>query len=66
VLALYINKRLFLHEISRMAFFAPFVLSVSVFGIVWGWMLETRYGLLNLSLAAIGLPRNIPWLSNPS
>lgn len=66
VFALYINKQLFGHQISRMAFFAPFVLSVSVVGIVWGWMLETRYGLLNLSLAAIGLPGNTPWLSNIS
>src|SRR5581483_9293345 len=66
VLALYINKRLFAHEISRMAFFAPFVLSVSVVGIVWGCIRETRYGLLNLSLAAIGLPGNTPWLSNIS
>lgn len=63
-LALYVNKKLFGHEISRIAFFAPFVLSVSVVGIVWGWMLDTRYGLLNLSLGAIGLPGNIPWLSN--
>lgn len=64
VFALYINKRLFGHEISRIAFFAPFVLSVSVVGIVWGWMLETRYGLVNLTLGTIGLPGNIPWLSN--
>jgi len=63
-LALYVNKKLFLHQVSRFAFFAPFVLSVSVVGIVWGWMLETRYGLVNLSLGAIGLPGNTPWLSN--
>lgn len=63
-LALYVNKKLLGHQISRMAFFAPFVLSVSVVGIVWGWMLDTRYGLLNLALGAIGLPSNTPWLSN--
>ncbi len=63
-LALYVNKRLAGHAISRVAFFAPFVLSVSVVGIVWGWMLDTRYGLLNLSLGALGLPSNTPWLSN--
>ncbi len=63
-LALYVNKKLLGHELSRMAFFAPFVLSVSVVGIVWGWMLDTRYGLLNLALGGLGLPGNTPWLSN--
>src|SRR5262249_53450974 len=49
LLALYLNRKLWGHQLSRLAFFAPFVLSVSVVGIVWGWILETRYGLLNLA-----------------
>ena len=64
LLALYVNRKLWAHEISRLVFFAPFVLSVSVVGIVWGWVLDTRYGLLNLLLRSLGLPGNIPWLTN--
>jgi multiple sugar transport system permease protein len=64
LLALYVNQKLWAHQLSRLAFFAPFVLSVSVVGIVWGWILDTRYGLLNLLLGAIGLPGTIPWLTN--
>jgi len=66
LLAIYVNQKLWAHQVSRLAFFAPFVLSVSVVGIVWGWMLETRYGLLNLGLAVLGLPGNTPWLTNVS
>jgi multiple sugar transport system permease protein len=64
LLALYVNKKLWAHQVSRLAFFAPFVLSVSVVGIVWGWILETRYGLLNLGLGAAHLPASTPWLTN--
>jgi multiple sugar transport system permease protein len=64
LLALYVNRKLFGHQLSRLAFFAPFVLSVSVVGIVWGWILETRYGLLNLALGDLGLPATTPWLTN--
>jgi multiple sugar transport system permease protein len=62
--ALYVNRKLWGHQLTRLAFFAPFVLSVAVVGIVWGWILETRYGLLNLGLAAIGGPATTPWLTN--
>lgn len=64
LLALYVNDRRWAHQLSRAAFFAPFVLSTSVVGIVWGWILDTRYGLLNLALEAIGAPSGIPWLTN--
>jgi len=64
LLAVYVNRKLLGHQLSRLAFFAPFVLSVSVVGIVWGWILETRYGLLNVTLAALHLPGNTPWLTN--
>ena len=64
LLAVNVNQKLWGHQLSRLAFFTPFVLSVSVVGIVWGWILETRYGLLNLALAAVGLPGNTPWLTN--
>ena len=66
LLALYVNQKLWLNQISRVAFFAPFVLSVSVVGIIWGWILETRYGLLNLGLAVLHLPGSTPWLTNVS
>ena len=63
-LALYVNMKLWGHTFSRVVIFAPYVLSVSVTSFIWGWILETNYGLLNLVLGAIGLGGNIPWLTS--
>jgi len=45
-------------------FFAPVVLSIGVTGVVWGWLYNGDFGLLNYWLESIGLPR-VHWLSNP-
>lgn len=50
----------------RVIFFIPPVLSEVVVGLVWQWILDGNYGLLNNWLSAIGLQglaRN--WLSDP-
>jgi multiple sugar transport system permease protein len=43
----------------------PNVLSVTVMALVWVWILEAQFGLLNQYLAMLGIPK-IPWLTNPS
>ena len=56
------NKNLY-----RVIFFIPPVLSEVVVGLVWQWILDGHYGLLNGWLVSIGLPhlaRN--WLSDPA
>ncbi len=50
----------------RLVFFLPPILSEVVVGLVWQWILEGNYGLLNNWLTQIGLPqltRN--WLNDP-
>jgi ABC-type sugar transport system permease subunit len=50
----------------RALFFIPPVLSEVVVGLVWQWMLDGHYGLLNSWLTNLGFPylaRN--WLSDP-
>ena len=64
-LAIYVNQRLPGYGLARTIFFAPTVLSVTVTAFVWIWILETRFGILNLYLSRVGIP-NIPWLTNPS
>ncbi|MXZ25181.1 MAG: sugar ABC transporter permease [Caldilineaceae bacterium SB0665_bin_21] len=62
--ALYVNQRLRGFTASRLAFYAPRVVSVTVVGLVWVWMLDTRFGVINQYLHKVGVPY-IPWLTNP-
>jgi multiple sugar transport system permease protein len=63
--ALYVNQQRPGHTFARTAFYAPHVVSVTVIGLVWVWMLDTRFGLVNQYLGGFGVP-DIPWLTNPS
>lgn len=62
--ALYVNQRLRGFTFSRLAFYAPRVVSVTVVGLVWVWMLDTRFGVINQYLKIFGVTQ-IPWLTNP-
>ncbi len=60
------DREIKLKNYYRMIFFIPPVLSEVVVGLVWQWLLEGNYGLLNHWLVHLGLPqltRN--WLSDP-
>ena len=61
-LALYVNKKLVGYVFSRIAFFAPYVVAVTVTSLLWKWILETDFGVLNYYLMQLGIPA-IPWLS---
>jgi multiple sugar transport system permease protein len=63
--ALYVNQQRPGHTFARTAFYAPHVVSVTVIGLVWVWMLDTQFGLVNQYLGGFGVP-NVPWLTNPS
>jgi ABC-type sugar transport systems, permease components len=47
----------------RTAFFIPTALSVTVIAVIWRWLLNGDFGLINYILAACRLPK-VPWLTN--
>ncbi|MDD5254710.1 MAG: sugar ABC transporter permease [Candidatus Omnitrophica bacterium] len=60
------DREIRLKNFYRLIFFIPPVLSEVVVGLVWQWILDGHYGLLNHGLAKIGLSafaRN--WLADP-
>jgi multiple sugar transport system permease protein len=63
--ALFVNQRWPGRTAARTMFYAPNVVSVTVIGLIWVWMLDTQFGLVNQYLGVFGVP-NIPWLTNPS
>ena len=64
IFALYVNQRWYLSAFARAAFYSPNVVSATVIGLVWVWMLDTQFGLINNYLGKVGIP-NIPWLTSP-
>ncbi len=47
----------------RALFYAPSVLSVGVVAIIWGWLMDTDFGVINYGLRLFGLPK-ISWLGD--
>jgi multiple sugar transport system permease protein len=48
----------------RTIFFAPAVLSVGIFAIIWNWLFATDSGALNFLLNLVGIGK-VPWISDP-
>jgi multiple sugar transport system permease protein len=63
-LALLINRTIPAKWLFRLAFFAPFVLPVTVVVLIWNWLFTPGFGLINSILTAIGLP-SVNWLTDP-
>jgi ABC-type sugar transport system permease subunit len=63
--ALLLNQKLRGRSIGRSVVFAPTILSGAAIAIVWIYVLDPRFGLLNLVLSFIGL-RSPSWLTDPA
>ena len=63
-LALLINRAIPAKWLFRLAFFAPFVLPVTVVVLIWNWLFTPGFGLINSIITAIGLP-SVNWLTDP-
>ena len=63
VFALFVNKSYPLSGLARTLFFAPNVVSATVIGLVWVYLLDTQYGLFNNVLGNFGISA-VPWLTS--
>lgn len=63
-LALLLNQRLPARGFVRSMVVSPRVLMVSAVGLIWGWMYNVNFGLLNYYLIRLGL-EPVPWLIDP-
>ncbi|MFH1577720.1 MAG: sugar ABC transporter permease [Candidatus Omnitrophota bacterium] len=60
------DREIRLKNFYRVVFFIPPVLSEVVVGLVWQWILDGNYGLLNNFLINVGFPHLArQWLSDP-
>jgi multiple sugar transport system permease protein len=61
--ALFVHQRWPLSTLARTLFFTPNVVSATVIGLVWVWLLDTQFGLVNQYLGMIGIGA-VPWLTS--
>ena len=62
-LALLVDAKLRGVELFRAVFYTPAIVSVVAISVVWVWLYEPTYGLLNYLLELVGLPPS-RWLSD--
>ncbi|MGO1049108.1 carbohydrate ABC transporter permease [Crossiella sp. CA198] len=62
-LALLTHRKLPAAWLFRLAFFAPYVLPVSVVVLIWMWLYQPGFGLINDTLSWLGLGE-VGWLSD--
>lgn len=62
--AILLNRKIPLRPFFRGVFFAPVVVSLVATGLIWSWMFNGTYGLINHVLSLLGL-QGVNWLSSP-
>ncbi|EFH84005.1 carbohydrate ABC transporter permease [Ktedonobacter racemifer] len=63
LLALLVNRAIPAQSLFRTIFFAPFILPVSVVTLIWSWLYQPGFGLINGTLTSLGL-KEVPWLTD--
>lgn len=64
LIAVLLNSKIKFKGLFQTLYFLPYVTSVIAIGIVWSWIFNSNYGLLNYILGFFGIDP-IPWLNKP-
>ncbi len=64
LVAIFLNQARRGRALGRVAVFTPYVLMPTVVGVIWTWLLEKDFGLINVYLGKLGIP-GPPWLVDP-
>ncbi|HKF89514.1 MAG TPA: sugar ABC transporter permease, partial [Propionibacteriaceae bacterium] len=64
VLAVLLNRKFPGRTFFRAVFFAPYVLGVAVIGLMWRYMLDPSFGVVNGILKLFGLDGDVPWITD--
>lgn len=65
LLALWLNKKGYIYTLAQGAIFSPYIISLVSVALLWLWIMDPDYGLLNWVLRLIGVPP-LKWLAHPS
>ncbi|WCK54901.1 sugar ABC transporter permease [Aneurinibacillus sp. Ricciae_BoGa-3] len=61
--ALWLNKKGWIYRFLQGAIFTPYIISLVSISLLWMWMMDPQYGLLNWVFSLVGLPPS-KWLAD--
>ena len=64
--AIVLNQQLRGRQMLRAIFYLPNVLPIAATSVIWLWIFNPEFGILNHLLGSVGLPSNGRWLSDQS
>ncbi|BFH60671.1 MULTISPECIES: carbohydrate ABC transporter permease [Paenibacillus] len=65
LLALWLNRGNFFYGIVQGAIFSPHIISLVSISLLWSWIMDPEYGLLNWVIGLFGFGK-LQWLAHPS
>ncbi|MCA0757908.1 sugar ABC transporter permease [Paenibacillus sp. N4] len=65
LLALWLNRKSLFHGFVQGAVFSPHIISLVSISLLWSWLMDPEYGLLNWVIGLAGFDP-LQWLSHPS
>jgi len=65
IAALVVIQPIRFQTLYRVVFYAPVLLSVSGVCVIWEWILNYQFGVLNYFLSMVGIPP-VPWTADPN
>ena len=63
--AVLLNRKMPGRTFFRAAIFMPYLLSISVVGMLWLWLLQPRHGLISFNLERFAVFTKVNWLGDP-
>jgi len=60
-----LNKKFAGRKFLRTAFFAPVIISPVAAAVIWRWMYDPNFGLINYSISFLGM-NSVNWLNEPT
>jgi len=64
-LAMLLNQQLRGMAVYRLLFYMPSIVPLAAVSVIWVWMLNPQYGIINYVLDRVGLP-TVGWFSDPA
>jgi len=63
--AIWLNRSTWLHGFVQGAIFSPHIISLVSISLLWSWLMDPEYGLLNWVIGLVGIAPS-GWLNDPS